>query len=149
MDNRRRVTGAVLCVILILLSGWMTLDIITRSCAESSENECEIFWIMGVASLGAGILSVEIIVARQKAIGKWYAIVEDRDKNEVPTLSARQVWLRSISRVLLATLLGGLPVFVLGAFGLAVFGTLTGFFLYSLVRIALNRIAPIKEGIDS
>jgi hypothetical protein len=148
MEEHRRVIGFFGSIVLVAGCGWMAVDIIVQSCAELSKRECHILWGLAAASAVGGILVTETLVARRKARGQWHLHAEDIE-GQAPTLSSLQVWLRSISRVVLASLLGGLPAFLLGAFGLGFFGTLTGVFFDLLMRFTLNRIAPVKEGTDS
>ena len=117
---------------------------LNKNCPALHRVECRLLWGAAIASMVGGALFVEILVARQKARGEWRVQAQDL-RSDGPTLSSSQVWFRSVARVVLASLLVGLPLVVKGALGLTIFGALTGFFLDSLVRIIANRIAPIEE----
>lgn len=144
MVKHRRLVGTILCTILLVFCGGSMTWWLNKNCSALSQAECRLLWGVAIASTMGGALFVEILVARQKAHREWRVRAQDLSSGR-PTLSPSQIWFRSVARVVLASLLVGLPLVVKGALGLTIFGTLTGFFLDTLVRIIANRIAPIEE----
>ncbi|MDH7475717.1 MAG: hypothetical protein QHJ74_17190, partial [Anaerolineae bacterium] len=59
--------------------------------------------------------------------------------------SSSQVWFRSVARVVLASLLVGLPVIAKGAFVVAGCGAMVGLSLALLIRGITNRLPPIED----
>lgn len=113
-------------------------------CSTLPQAKCRFFWGTAAVSMLGGALFVEIFIARKKARGEWRARPRDLP-SDGPILSSSQVWLRSVARVALASLLAGLPLIVQGAFALTVFGTLTGISLDFLVRGIMDWLPPIEE----
>jgi hypothetical protein len=130
--------------VLISLCGWLTIGTLEHYCKSLPQSECRLLIITATLSMLGGFLFLEILIARKKERGEW--TVRPRDlHSDGPVLSPSQVWLRSIARVVLASLLVGLPVILKGALGLAIFGALTGLSLDLLVRGVMGWLPPIEN----
>ena len=115
-----------------------------HDCAALSQTECRFLQGTAIASIVGGALLVEVFIARKKARGEWRVREQDLH-SDGPALSSSQVWFRSIARVVLASLLAGLPLIIKGGFALTVFGILTGISIDFLVRGIMNWMPPLEE----
>ena len=123
---------------------WLMVDALHKNCANLPRVECRFLWGTAIASIVGGALLLEILIARKKARGEWRVREQDLH-SDGPALSSSQVWFRSIARVVLASLLAGLPLIIKGGFALTVFGILTGISIDFLVRGIMNWMPPLEE----
>lgn len=142
--KHRRLTLVLVGIGLGAFVGWLMLDALNRNCANLPQAECRLLWGTAIASIVGGALLLEMLIARKKARGEWRVREQDL-RSDGPVLSSSQVWFRSIARVVLASLLVGLPVIVKGAFVVAGCGAIVGLSLAFLVRGIANRLPPIEE----
>lgn len=140
----RRLIAGVLTTILVAFCGWLMVGTLKHDCAALSQTECRFLQGTAIASIVGGALLVEVFIARKKARGEWRVREQDL-RSDRPALSSSQVWFRSIARVVLASLLAGLPLIAKGALGLTLFGIITGMCLDGLVRGIVNQLPPVEE----
>jgi hypothetical protein len=124
--------------------GWLMIDAFNRNCGNLTMAECRFLLGTGIASIVGGALFLETLIAYKKAKREWQARKQDLHSNG-PVLSSSQVWIRSIARVVLASLLVGLPVIVKGTIVIAVCGAIVGLSVGFLVRGIMNWLPPIEE----
>jgi hypothetical protein len=148
MMKHRRLVGIVITTIIATFFGWIMIETLNEHCTNLSEGECCLLWGTAVAALLSAILLVETLIIGKKGRGEWKVQAKDFNR-EGPVLSSSQVWFRSIARVVLVSLLIGLPIIVKGAFVVVVSGAIVGVCLDGLVRGVMNWLPPVEEDNNS
>jgi hypothetical protein len=128
--------------LLLIVSGLAIADSVNKKCI--TQNKCILLGVLaGGAALGA-ILLLEVYIAHRKARGTWVQTNKDNKILEKKTTGS-QIWFRSILRIMLSSVLIGLPVVIQGAFVTTIFGLIAGFSLDTLVRVITNQIISAKK----
>lgn len=143
MDERY--TKIILSALLAILTGAGMVYGLNDKCEVMSQNNCWAVLGLAVSAIIGGVILTESFVVYR--IRHYEERIKTSSENEVETntkqqLSGRHVWLRSVARLLLATLLLSLPVIVQGAFVAAIGGIIVGFSLVFFVRSILDRLPP-------
>ena len=140
-----RLQMALIGIVMGAFSGWGMSIVFETSYPKLSSVQHYFLWATAIVSVLGTIISLEILLAHKKASGEWYRHEEDVPSTEKSDSKSKQILLGSIARVVLASLLAGLPVIAQGAFGVIVFGFLLGLSLEAFVSGVANRLAPIKK----
>lgn len=144
MIKHRRLIAVICFASVGMFLGWLTIDTLRYDCAGLDQAGCRLLWGLATASVVGGILLTETWIASKKARGEWRVPSQER-QNESTSLSGSQVWSRSVARIVLSSLIAGLPLLIKGAFMVTAGGVMTGFLLDLLVRGIMNWLPPIEE----
>ena len=124
MDNRR-IFGIVAAIVFLIVSGWAISDTFEKKC--HTQNECALLGILAGSAVVGTILLLETYVAHRKAQGTWkQKSIKSEDKT---SLTSSQVWLRSVVRIMLSSIMLGLPIIFKGAFVVTFAGFMVGFWM--------------------
>ena len=136
-------TAFPMLLLLVLAIGGIILWF-KDNCSNFQIGRCQFLWGMFFAIFFGSILLLELLHVRRKERGEWYVWKEDFEA-ELPRLSGGQVWLRSVLRIALTTLLLGLPIIFQGAFVVTLTGAIAGLALDLFVRAIMNKLPPIID----
>jgi hypothetical protein len=139
MDDRYARTIA--SAILVTLMGAGIVVGLSNKCETLAQNDCLTVWGLAVSAIMGGIILAEaIVIYRLNRYEQQIATASETEaKRQLP---GRYVWLRSIIRLSLATLLLGLPIIIQSAFAATGAGLLIGFGLDFFVRGIFDRLPP-------
>ncbi len=139
MEARKRniVAGFVVIAFSIIINvGWLH-----ENCTPL-DNNCRGLILFGGIVTVLTILYIENNIRRQKKRGEWY---DRKQETHIPRKkNPKRVWIISIGRILLTTLLLSLSMVVQGGFVMLVSGVLFGMGLDGLIRGLTGNIPPIK-----
>lgn len=141
----KRYTKIVLSAFLFILTGAGMVYGLSDKCKVMSQNNCWAVWGLAASAIIGGVILTESFVIYRIKYYEEHIKTSSETKIETDVkqqLSGRYVWLRSVARLLLATLLLGLPVIAQGTFVAAVGGLIVGFSLVFFVRSIVGRLPP-------
>ncbi len=143
MDERY--TKIILSAFLAIFTGVGMVYGLSDKCEVMSQNNCWAVWGLAISAIIGGVILTESFVVYRIRYYEEHIKISSETKvetNAKQQLSGRYVWLRSVVRLSLATLLLSLPVIVQGTFVAAVGGLIVGFSLVFFMRSILDRLPP-------
>jgi hypothetical protein len=143
MDDRY--TRTIASAFLVILVGSGVVLGLNNKCKIMAQNDCLLIWgLAALAIVGGTVLTDAFVTYR---IDRYEQQITTSSKTGTDTetkqqLPGRYVWLRSVIRLSIASLLLGLPVIIQSAFAASVSGLFIGFGLNFFIRGILNRLPP-------
>jgi len=129
-------------LIILAFSSMISVSWLYENCTPL-DNSCIELILFGGIIIVITIVYIENSIKRQKERGEWY---EKKQELQKPHKSEqKKVWLVSIGRVLLTSLLLGLSVIIQGGFVMLFSGIFVGIGLNRLIRGLTGTLPPSKH----
>jgi hypothetical protein len=142
--NKSRLLKIIFSGGFVIFVGWFLILVLNKGCTVGTLGECNTLWIVSIASILGGIIFIEILLKRKNDRQKRQEEKLGWGQDSKP-LSTRWMWVRSVTQVMLISLLSGASLLIQGAFLAVLFGVLTGVFLDAFVRGIINKLPVTKE----
>ena len=117
---------------LAMFSGFAGFYGINQRCTSISQQECSSLWILFLVAIIGGILLGEALLQRRSQ-NREIKNSDDQSK-QYRKRSGTQIWGTSIFRIILSSIMLGLPIIFQGAFVASLWGAFVGIFLDVLYR---------------
>jgi hypothetical protein len=145
--TERRILVIIIGGVFIIFFGGGSLISFKDYCSSVSQMECGTLWGTAIASILLTIFLLEAFVARRRARGKWIVQKADIEGDYQPIRTFPQSLFLSNLRMIIVTLLGGLPIIILGTLSSIFFGVGFGFGLAAFIHGVMNWLPPITENL--